>query len=59
LDGHITSTCRLKEFHLSPASTSFLLGLLLHTEDGGSKFLQNVTLSLNYTAVQCRRLYSS
>jgi hypothetical protein len=48
------SSSRLENVHetssLSSASAIFLLGLIFDPEVVGSKFLQNVRLSLNYTA---------
>jgi hypothetical protein len=41
------------------ASAGFLLGLLFNPENRGNMSLQNVGLSLNYTASKPRRLYTS
>jgi hypothetical protein len=41
------------------ASTSFLLGIIFDPGNRGNMSLQNVRLSLNYTASKPRRLYTS
>jgi hypothetical protein len=45
--------------NLVPASTDFLLGLLLDPEYGGYKFLRNVRISPHYTALEPRKPHIS
>jgi hypothetical protein len=40
------------EVQLVAASAGFLLNLLFNSEDGSDTFLQNMTFSPNYTALQ-------
>jgi hypothetical protein len=47
-----------QETSSSKCSYWYLAGLHFNSEDGGYMFLQNVGLSLNYMALQPRRLYS-
>jgi hypothetical protein len=61
--GIYCSTCRAEkltqqETTLPPASVSFLLSLLLYTEEGDDTFLEDAGLFLNHTALQPIRLYS-
>jgi hypothetical protein len=46
-------------FGFPSASNGFLLGLLFDPEDEKDIFLQNIELSLTYTALKPRILYSS
>jgi hypothetical protein len=48
---NISSVFRVEELSLPPASSGFLLSLLFDPEDGGNRFLQNVRLSPNDTAL--------
>jgi hypothetical protein len=47
-----------RKLSLLPVSADFLLGLFFSPQDGGDIILRNARLSLNYTALQPRRLYS-
>jgi hypothetical protein len=66
LEGHITSTFTVKEdakqeinrVQFAACFGWFLAGLLFYSEDGSDMFLQNAVLSLDYTALQHRTLYS-
>jgi hypothetical protein len=42
-----------------PASAGLLFGLPFSPEDDGDMYLQNISLSPNYLALQPRKLYSS
>jgi hypothetical protein len=53
------TVCPSETVGLSPGSAALLLGLIFVPEDGSDKFLLNVGLLPNYTALQDGRPYCS